>query len=475
MTARLPTCDQYIDGRYIRTAKDLEVTDKYLAAPFMRVSVADAATVDAAVAAAHGALQRGGIGPAHRADILHRAADWLLERRDDIGGIISREVGKPVEEGRWEVDWTAGVFHACAEETLRLHGEMVPIQASPGCENGLAFTLRVPVGVVAAITPFNYPLNQGAHKIAPALGAGNAVVHKPSPNTPVSAMQIVRALDESGLPAGWLNVVHGGADVGQMLASHPGVDFISFTGSVAAGRAVQQAAGLRRTAMELGSISAVIVHADADLDRAVQLCAAGAFSNAGQVCISVQRLVVHEALVARFCERLVLRAQAMRVGDPADPGTHIGPMISVEAAERAEAWVAEAVAGGARILTGGRRLGALLWPTVLIDVKPDMKVVAQEIFAPVVVVIPYRTIGEAFATVMQTPYGLQTGIFTADLAVAMDAARQLRVGGVIVNDTCAFRRDVMPYGGVRGSGFGREGPRYAMEEMTDTRTVVVFP
>lgn len=463
----------FIGGEWMETGATIPVEDKYRGDVWAKVALAGAAEVDAAVRAARQAFAEGPLPAWRRADILRRAAALLLAWRDEIGLAICREVGKPLAEAKMEVEWTVGLFQLCAEEAMRLSGEMVPLDAQPGTEDRLAFALRVPVGVVAAIAPFNYPLNQAAHKVGPAIGAGNAVVLKPSPNTPVSAVYMARALAKAGLPPGWFNLVQGAGDVGQALVEHPGVDFISFTGSARTGLAVKQAAGLRPVTLELGSNSATVVHDDADFERAVSLCAMGAFSNAGQACISVQRVYVQERIYDEFCRRLAAEAERLVVGDPMDPRTQIGPMISVPAAERAEQWVREAVAGGARLLTGGRRQGALFWPTVLAGVKPDMKVSCEEVFAPVVALSPYSTLDEALAMVNDTAYGLQAGIFTQNIGAALAAARQLQVGGVIINDTSLFRRDVLPYGGVKRSGHGREGARYAMEEMTVLRTVVV--
>jgi acyl-CoA reductase-like NAD-dependent aldehyde dehydrogenase len=463
----------YINGEWISRAGQIPVVDKYTGETWAEVAVADATAVAAAAQAARSAVDGAALPPNRRAEILRSVAAILSRRREEIGLAISREVGKPYREACWEVDWSAGVFAASAEECIRLCGTMVPIEGEYGCEDRLAFTLRVPVGVVAAITPFNFPLNQAAHKVGPALGAGNAVVLKPAPNTPVSCAMLAEVMAEAGLPAGWFNVVQGGADVGQQLVENPAVDFISFTGSAAAGRLVSKAAGLRRVSLELGSNAATIVHADADLGRAAALVAWGAFNNAGQVCISVQRVLVHESVYSNFCQLLADEAAKAVTGNPMDEATTVGPMISLEAAQRAEAWVRAAVAGGARQLAGGKREGALFWPAVLADVSAAMRVSCEEVFAPVVAVAPYASLDEAIDRVNDSAYGLQAGIFTANIGAALAAARRLKVGGVIINDTSYFRRDSMPYGGVKASGMGREGPRHAMEEMTDLRTVVV--
>ncbi|MGE5675367.1 MAG: aldehyde dehydrogenase family protein [Mycobacterium leprae] len=462
-----------MNGDWLSGSEEIPVTDKYSGEQWATVSAADAAAVAEAVRAAKWVADSGPLPPNRRAEILSRAAAILTRRREEIGLAIAREVGKPYREACWEVDWSAGVFAASAAECIRLCGAMVPIEGEYGCEERLAFTLRVPVGVVAAITPFNFPLNQAAHKVGPALGAGNAVVLKPSENTPVSCAMLAEVLAEAGLPAGWFNLLQGGADVGRQLVENPDVNFISFTGSAAAGKQISRAAGLRRVSLELGSNAATIVQADADLGRAATLAAWGAFNNAGQVCISVQRVLVQESVYAEFCRLMAAEAASVVVGNPMDEATAVGPMISEEAARRAENWVQEAVAGGARLLAGGKREGALFWPTVVADVAPGMRVSCEEIFAPVVVLSPYKSLSDAIDQVNDSVYGLQAGIFTTDIGAALTAAKRLKVGGVMINDTSYFRRDSMPYGGVKESGIGREGPAHAMAEMTDLRTIVV--
>jgi acyl-CoA reductase-like NAD-dependent aldehyde dehydrogenase len=328
--------------------------------------------------------------------------------------------------------------------------------------------------VVVAIAPFNAPLNTVAHKIGPALAAGNAVVLKPAAHTPLSSMALAAILLEAGLPPGYLNLVHGpGGTVGNALTGDPRVRFITFTGSTAVGRAIKQHSGIVKTHLELGANSATIVAADADLALVARLVQTAGYRKAGQVCTSVQRVLADARVIEDLSNRLEERAVALRPGDPREPGTGVGPLISVSEAERARAWIEEAVAGGARVLAGGARDGALLAPALLRDPPQDSKLMTEEIFAPVVALIPVTGVDEAIGMVNAGPYGLQAGVFTRDLDVAFDAAKRLRVGGVMINDTSSYHADAMPYGGVKDSGYGLEGPRYAVQEMTDPRIIVL--
>jgi acyl-CoA reductase-like NAD-dependent aldehyde dehydrogenase len=330
------------------------------------------------------------------------------------------------------------------------------------------------MGVVAAITPFNFPLNLVAHKVGPALAAGNTIVVKPAEETPLTAVLMAEAFADAGLPDGVLQLVHGdGPTTGEALVTHALPAKVSFTGSPPVGRRIMQVAGLKRVTLELGNNSGTIVEPDADLGKAVPRCVMSAFANAGQVCISLQRLYVHEAIAERFIAELVRQTQALKVGNPLDRDTDVGPLISDEAAERAEAWIRDAVSEGATMLAGGRREGRLLWPTVLTGTRPEMAVMCKEAFAPLVSVVTYRDFDEALRLLDDSPYGLQAGIYTRDIHKAFEAVRRLDVGGVMVNDTSIFRVDHMPYGGNRMSGIGREGVRFAVEEMTNLRMVAI--
>ena len=467
---------QLIGGEWLAGMHPFAVTDKYSGETIATPGAADESQTAAAVAAAKAAFEGPAISCHRRYRILMQAAEILEGRRGEIVDLMVAETGFTLADNNGDFDRCIQTLQTSAEEAKRLTGDMIPMEGAPGHDGELAFTLRVPLGVIAAITPFNSPLNTVAHKIAPALAAGNGVVLKPASTTPLTALRLCEAFQEAGLPAGWLNLVYGGGgDVGRWLLENQDVRYYAFTGSTEAGRAIQRAAGLRRCQLELGNISATIVCADADLDRAVAKCAAIAFRKAGQVCTSLQRLFVHEHVIEALAAKLVAAAEAMTVGDPRDPATVVGPMIDVREAERAEAWVQEAVGEGARVLTGGRRDGALLWPTVLSQVTREMRVMAEEVFAPVVSLVPFADVEAAIAAVNATPYGLAAGIFTRDIDTALMAARRVEVGLFNINQASSNRADLMPYGGCKDSGFGREGPRYAIRDMTEERLVTITP
>jgi acyl-CoA reductase-like NAD-dependent aldehyde dehydrogenase len=431
--------------------------------------------VEAAVEAARRAAEVMAELPAHRrGEILRRAAELIRERREEFARTIAAEAGKALKFARIEVDRGISTFTVASEEAKRIHGETVPMDAVPAGEGYFGFWVRRPVGVVAAITPFNFPLNLVAHKVAPALAAGNSVVLKPASSTPLTAVLLCQVLQEAGLPPGAVNLVVGpGSTVGEWLVTDPRVAKVSFTGSPPVGRRITEIAGIKKVTLELGNTSPVVVAPDVDLEFVARRCAVGAYYNSGQVCISVQRIYAAEGAYEPFVERFVRASEEMVVGDPLDERVDVGPMIDEREARRIEAWVEEALAGGARALTGHRRQGAVYWPTVLVDVKPDMKVVAQEAFAPVASVIRADDFEQALEQANATEYGLQAAVFTRDVDRLFRAVRKLNFGGVIVNDTPAYRADHMPYGGVRGSGIGREGVRYAIEEMTNIQMVVI--
>jgi acyl-CoA reductase-like NAD-dependent aldehyde dehydrogenase len=348
------------------------------------------------------------------------------------------------------------------------------MDAAVGSERRLGFWIRVPRGPVVAIPPFNFPLNLVAHKVAPALAAGNSVIIKPATATPLTAYHLGRLLMEAGAAAGAVNVVTGeGSVVGDALVTDPRIKVVSFTGSPPVGKGILARAGLKRVILELGGNSAVIVAADASMEKVFPAVVTGTFANSGQVCLSVQRIYVHESRFQEFLDRFLEATRALKVGDPTLPDTDVGPMISVAEAERAEQWVNEAVQAGAHVAVGGTRQGALFQPTVLTGVTPDMKVVCQEVFAPVVSLVPFSDMDEAFAAANSTSYGLQGAIFTESLDLAFRAVRELEVGGVMINDSTMYRADQMPYGGVKNSGLGREGLRFAVEEMTEIKMVAI--
>jgi acyl-CoA reductase-like NAD-dependent aldehyde dehydrogenase len=451
----------------------LPVIDKFSGEPLGELPFADAAAVDAAVRRAASAFPAWSATPAHRRSaILARAATLFAERADAFTERIAREAGKAWKHSANEVARSIETFTFAAEEAKRLHGETVPMDASAFGEGRVGFYLRAPLGVVAAITPFNFPLNLVAHKVAPALAAGNTVVLKPAEETPLTAAAMAESLRDAGLPPGVLEVVFGdGPTTGEALVVHPLPAKVSFTGSPPVGAHILKHAGLKRVTLELGNNSGTIVEPDANLDVAVPRCVSAAFANAGQVCISLQRLYLNRAIAGVFMERFLALTAAQRVGNPLDRDCDVGPMVSDEAAARAESWIREAVAEGATLLAGGRREGRLVWPTVLTNTRPDMKVMCKEAFAPLVSVVVYDDYEDALRMLGDSPYGLQAGIYTQDLRKAFRAVAALDVGGILVNDASIFRVDHMPYGGNRMSGIGREGVRFAVEEMTNLKFV----
>jgi acyl-CoA reductase-like NAD-dependent aldehyde dehydrogenase len=457
--------------------RSMPVIDKWSGEAFGAVPIATRGDVAQATETASRAFPSWSETPAHkRSKILRRAADILEQRKEALAETITREVGKAWKHSLGEVGRTIETFTFAAEEAKRIHGETIPLDASPSGEGRLGFYIRTPIGVVAAITPFNFPLNLVAHKVAPALAAGNTIVLKPAEETPLSAVALGEILQEAGLPGGVFNLVHGeGPTVGEWLVTDPRPLKISFTGSPPVGTRILKIAGLKRITLELGNNSGTIVEPDANLDRAVPRCVMSAFANAGQVCISLQRLYVHQDIAAEFTERLLKETSALKVGNPMDHDCDIGPMISDDAADRASAWMRDAVAEGAKLLIGGKREGRLLWPTVLTHTRPEMKVMCQEAFAPLVSLVTYRDFDEALEMLADSPYGLQAGIYTRDIGKALAAVRRIDVGGVMINDTSIYRADHMPYGGNRMSGIGREGVRFAVEEMTNLRMVCISP
>ena len=465
----------FIGGQWVEGGPRLEVRNKYSGEVVGTIPEARREEVEAAVEAARRAAEVMAELPAHRrGEILRRAAELIRERREEFANTIAAEAGKALKFARIEVDRGISTFTVASEEAKRIHGETVPMDAVPAGEGYFGFWVRRPVGVVAAITPFNFPLNLVAHKVAPALAAGNSVVLKPASSTPLTAVLLCQVLQEAGLPPGAVNLVVGpGSTVGEWLVTDPRVAKLSFTGSPPVGRRITEIAGIKKVTLELGNTSPVVVAPDVDLEFVARRCAVGAYYNSGQVCISVQRIYAAEGAYEPFVERFVRASEEMVVGDPLDERVDVGPMIDEREARRIEAWVEEALAGGARALTGHRRQGAVYWPTVLVDVKPDMKVVAQEAFAPVASVIRADDFEQALEQANATEYGLQAAVFTRDVDRLFRAVRKLNFGGVIVNDTPAYRADHMPYGGVRGSGIGREGVRYAIEEMTNIQMVVI--
>jgi acyl-CoA reductase-like NAD-dependent aldehyde dehydrogenase len=433
-----------------------------------------AADIDAAVAANVAAAEACRTMPAYeRAACLRRIADALEARKEEFAGVLAREAGKPVQLARLEIDRALFVLRDGAEEATRIEGEVIPLDVMAAGKGRLGLTRRFPLSPIAAITPFNFPILLAVHKIAPAIACGASLTLKPPPQDPLTTLMLGEIVAQSGYPAGGVAVVACPLDAAQQLVKDERVRMISFTGSARAGWAIRAAAGTKRVALELGGNAGVVIEPDADVARAADRCAAGGYLFAGQSCISVQRILVHEAVYRPFLDRFVARVAALKVGDPMDPATEVGPMISEEAARRAESWVRAAVAAGAERLTGGGRTGALLEPVVLTGTRPEMQVNCEEIFAPVTTVTPYTDFDAALALVNDTPFGLQAGVFTKDVTKLMRAWHVLDVGGVMGNEIPSWRVDRMPYGGARASGLGREGVRYAIQEMTELRLLTI--
>jgi acyl-CoA reductase-like NAD-dependent aldehyde dehydrogenase len=449
------------------------VLDKFRLTPFASVNAASPAQIKRMIDRADAAFRSGAPAAHDRGAILGRAAVLLESRLDDFVATMQAEAGFTAADATGEARRCIQTLKLSGEEARRLCGEIIPVEGAPQQAGRLAFSLRVPLGVVAAITPFNSPLNTVAHKIGPAFAAGNAVILKPSTNTPVTACKLAELLLDAGLPPGFLSVAHGGGDVARHLLEDERVRFFAFTGSTEVGRGIQRAAGLRRTQMELGSIAFTILGDDADLDRALPKIVNAGYRKAGQVCTSVQMLLVHQGIMEAVSSRLTGMVRALKYGDPYDAETVVGPLISETEAIRIEEWIEAAISQGAKRLAGGPRQGAVLPPTLLADVAPGMAVADCEIFGPVVCLEPFATLDEAIHRVNATPFGLATGIFTNRLLDALTAARRLEVGGVHINETSSSRVDMMPYGGSKDSGFGREGPRYAIREMTEERVVTI--
>jgi acyl-CoA reductase-like NAD-dependent aldehyde dehydrogenase len=462
-----------VGGEWIETGEWIEVRSPYDGADIGRVPSAGADVARRALDAAERAMRDP--LPAHeRAAILDRVAAALADRHDEVARTISSEAGKPMKAARVEATRAVSTYTMAAVEARKLAGDAIPMDASPAGEGKLALTLRLPIGIVGAISPFNFPLNLVAHKIAPALAAGCAVVLKPASQTPLSALLLAELESQAGLPAGWLNVVCGPAsDIGDVLVEDERVRLISFTGSAGVGWKLRERAAKKRVSLELGNATPVIVAADADLGDTAARMAANAFSFAGQSCISVQRIYVERSAYDAFLERFLPRVQALVVGDPANEDTDVGPLISTDDRDRVLSWIEEARQSGAEILAGGDLDGELLRPTVIGNPAPDAKVVVQEIFGPVCTVAPYDSLDDAIKLANGTRYGLQAGVFTSDLKSALHAARTLEFGGVTVNEAPTFRADQMPYGGVKDSGNTREGPAYTIREMTEERVVVL--
>jgi glyceraldehyde-3-phosphate dehydrogenase (NADP+) len=465
----------FFAGEWQETAKRIEVTNPFDGSLIDTVPSATAEHVDRALTAlAAGARAMRKLTGYERCQILKKAAAIMARREPELGRTISQEEGKILAEGNLEASRAREVIELSAEEARRVAGEMVPLDGAPGVKGKLGFTLRVPCGIVAAITPFNFPLNLVCHKVGPAIAGGNAVLIKPASDTPLSALKLVEILLEAGLPPEAIACLTGpGGELGKAICTDPRVRKISFTGSKEIGEQICHMAGIKRVTMELGSNSPVIIMDDADLDKAAAAVTATGYANAGQTCISAQRILTAKKITGSFLDALKPRVEALKTGDQLDEATKVGPMVREADAMRVESWINQAAAQGARIVTGGKRQGSIYQPTILADVAPSMRVSCDELFGPAVAVTHFNDIDEAIALANSTNYGLAAGIFTQDIDRALKFAREVDSGNLHINWSSQWRADLMPYGGLKDSGMGKEGPKYAIREMTEEKMVVI--
>jgi acyl-CoA reductase-like NAD-dependent aldehyde dehydrogenase len=463
-----------IGGQWRQGDSVVPVHDPFTGKILAEVSQASQADAEAAIQSTVDAAKPMGALPSHaRYNLLQKIAGALYDRREEFARLMTAEAGKPITDARREVSRAVQTFTVAAEEAKRIPGDVIPLDWTPGTDSHLGILRRFPIGPVLGITPFNFPLNLVAHKVAPALAAGNPILIKPAPQTPLTALLLGEVAVEAGLPPGGLNVLPCNNTVAEKLVVDPRFTLLSFTGSAAVGWALKAKCGKKKVVLELGGNAGVIVEPDADLDFAAQRCAAGGFGYAGQTCISVQRILVHHSVADLFTTKLLLQVARLKGGDPSDEATVVGPLIDQNAAHRIETWISEAVSQGARVLLGGKRMGSVVEATVLSNVTPAMKVSCQEVFGPVVAVTPYRQFDEAIQALNRSDYGLQAGVFTQDVNKVFHAFRRVEVGAVLANEIPTFRADHMPYGGVKDSGIGREGVRAAIEEMTEPRLLVM--
>ena len=467
----------YLAGEWVDRDEKIDVVNPFNGQVFDTVPRGSVEDVQTAIAsAARGARVMAAMSGYQRYEILMRAVGLMRERVDDLGRTITMEEGKIIGEGVGEAERAIQTMTGSAEEAKRLSGEVVPLDGAPTWTGQLGFTLRVPCGVVAAISPFNFPLNLVAHKVGPALAAGNAVIIKPASDTPLSALKLTEILVEAGLPAEAVQCVTGpGGTIGDALVADDRVRKVTFTGSRDVGEHICRTAGLKKVTMELGSNSPLIVMPDADMEKVVAGTVASGFSNAGQVCISAQRILTNERVYADYLDALTEGVKGLSTGDPLDGTVKMGPMVRPQDAVRVNEWVTEAVAGGARTVVGGEYEGAMHAPTVVADVSPEMRISCDELFGPAVAVTPFSDIDQAIAMANDTNYGLSAAIFTQNIDWAMKFAREVDSGNLMINSGPQWRADLMPYGGVKDSGMGKEGPRYAVQEMTELKMVIYHP
>lgn len=463
-----------IDGEWVESEQYADLISPYSEEKIAEIPQASEDQVNAAIDAAYESREvMASLTAYERAEILEKLVELLKGNRLKAAQIISLESAKPLKFSLGEVDRTIETYKFAAEEAKRLRGEMIPMDAAKTGANRLAYTLREPIGVVAAITPFNFPLNLVAHKVGPAIAAGNTIVLKPASQTPLSSYFIAELLEEAGMPKGALNVVTGsGRLVGDQLVTSEKVSMVTFTGSPEVGIGIRNKAGLKKVALELGSNAGLIIDEGVELDKIIPKCVVGAFSNQGQVCISLQRVYVHENLLETFTTKFKEATEKLVLGDPMDELTDVSTLIAGKELERAQAWINEATSGGGQVITGGTIDNNILLPTAIVDVASHLKVSCQEVFAPVVIINPIKNVDEGIDYINDSKYGLQAGIFTNDISTAMRASKRLEVGGVMINDIPTYRVDQMPYGGVKESGNAREGLKYTIEEMTEMKLVV---
>jgi acyl-CoA reductase-like NAD-dependent aldehyde dehydrogenase len=463
-----------VTGKWVSKGRPVEIRSPYDDSLVAVIHRAGPEEIEAAIVAGVQAFQTTRRLPAwKRSDVLEKISRGILERREEFARTIALEAGKPIKTARAEVDRAVFTFKVASEEARRIYGEIVPLDWQAGNEGRVAEIYRVPLGVVTGITPFNFPLNLVAHKVAPALAAGDPILIRPASQTPVSALMLGELALAAGWPEGGIAVLPSATEDAAPLVEDERIRALTFTGSPLVGWGLKQRAGHKRVTLELGGNAGVIIHHDADISYAAERVAWGGFSYAGQSCISVQRVFVHQDVYQPFLDALLPRVHALKVGDPLDEATDVGPVINSSEAERVATWMDEARAGGAEALLGGERQGTLFEPTVLVGVAATMRISNREVFAPLVSITPYTDVSEAIHAVDQSDFGLQAGIFTRDLNIVREAFLEIEVGGLIVNDVPTYRIDHMPYGGVKHSGFGREGLRYAIEELTEIKLLAL--
>jgi acyl-CoA reductase-like NAD-dependent aldehyde dehydrogenase len=465
----------FLAGRWVESDDPLVVSNPaHPDEPAGTTYNASEAQYEEAVEAAVAAFEVTRVLPAYeRGSILRNISAGIKARREELGRTIALEAGKPIRDSLVEVDRAVLTFRLGAEEAERMVGETIPLDLMPASKGRIGITRRFPIGPIAGISPFNFPLNLAAHKLAPAIASGNPIVLKPPSKDPLTMLTVAEIVEEAGAPAGSVSILPMTRELGDRMVADDRFKLLSFTGSPSVGWRMKERAGKKKVILELGGNAGVIIDKTADLDWAVRRCLVGGFTYAGQVCISVQRMFIHEAVWDAFLERFVAGAKAIRSGDPLDPETELGPMVDGAAASRTQRWVDEALAMGGKALLGGKADGTFFPPTILTDVPSTAQVCSNEAFAPLVVAFPFKDFGEAVAGVNDSMFGLQTGVFTNDLANTWRAFSELEVGGVIVNDVPTYRIDHMPYGGVKDSGLGREGLRWAVEDMTEIRIMVL--